>query len=40
MYYAGRMKLANDVKRTMMSNLEDEIITKLGKEMSNEIDFG
>jgi hypothetical protein len=23
----------------MMSNLEDEIITKLGKEMSNEIDF-
>jgi len=39
MCYVGPMKLVNDVKRQTMSNLEDEIITKLGKELANEIDF-
>ena len=39
MCYVGPMKLVNDVKRQTMSNLEDEIINKLGKELANEIDF-
>jgi hypothetical protein len=39
MCYVGPMKLVDDVKRQTMSNLEDEIITKMGKQMSDEIDF-